>query len=52
MVRRDAGRGGSANPWAGSPTLAGSEEVEEGAGRGGGKKKGNKGKKQVLNLWA
>ena len=52
MVRRDAGRGASASAWssAAAPAEVDSEAVDEGAGRG--KKKGNKGKKQVLNLWA
>jgi E3 ubiquitin-protein ligase ZNF598 len=53
MVRRDAGAGRAASAWSPSPTPAESNEnwvMEEGAGRG--KKKGNKGKKQVLNLWA
>ncbi|TVY41492.1 E3 ubiquitin-protein ligase hel2 [Lachnellula cervina] len=55
MVRRDGGAGSGGNAWSPSPTPAESEvegEAGEGAGRAAGKKKGNKGKKQVLNLWA
>jgi len=56
MVRRDAGagRGAGASAWS---SAAGNAEVERDGevqedGTGRGKKKGNKGKKQVLNLWA
>jgi hypothetical protein len=54
MVRRDAGsgRGASASAWGSNSSPAEAENVEEDGGAGRGKKKGNKGKKQVLNLWA
>ncbi|CZS94314.1 related to C2H2 finger domain protein [Rhynchosporium agropyri] len=59
IVRRDGGVAPSLNPWAGGSSSGvdasggngGGEEAEDVEGSGKGKKKGNKGKKQVLMNW-